>query len=49
VDRKEIRVTVISIIKLSLALLILAHLSGPPLAYAPVQEEYRVEDASATG
>ena len=29
--------------RLSLTLLILAHLSGPPLAYAPAQEEYRVE------
>ena len=32
-----------NIIKLSLIILTLAHLSGPPLAYAPVQREYRVE------
>ena len=32
-----------NIIKLSLIILILSHLSGPPLAYAPVQREYRVE------
>jgi len=29
--------------RLSLTLLILAHLSGPPLAMAPVQDSYRVE------
>jgi len=29
--------------KLSLALLILAHLTGPGLVYAPVQDSYRVE------
>jgi len=29
--------------KLSLTLLLLTHLSGPDPAYAPVQDEYRVE------
>ena len=41
--RKEIWLVVM--IKLSLALLIhiLSHLSGPGLAMAPVQDEYRIE------
>jgi len=30
-------------IKLSLTLLLLAHLTGPGMAYAPIQDEYRVE------